>query len=455
MSCSDRHLEDFNIHQRSIAMRSTDHQILALAVPSIIQNITVPLLGLVDLTIVGHFGSASAIGAIAVGSMIFNVAYWLLGFLRMGTSGLTSQAYGRGDTPDARRLLRRALLLALLLGLSLLLLQRPFGWAALRVIHPSQEVLPLASLYFDVCIWGAPAVLGLYSLNGWFIGLQDTRTPLFVAIFQNLLNILASLVFVYLLKLDITGVALGTLTAQWAGFLVSLTFALRRNKSLAAEIGTSEATRTKVTGWGEFFTVNRDIFLRTVFLVGVNLFFTSAGARQGDVILSVNTLLLTFYTLFSYVMDGFAFAGEALCGSAYGSEDGGRFRQVVGRLFHWGGIMTVSFTLLYLVGGQPLMHLITSEPHVLYVARTYFLWALLIPVAGMAAFVYDGIFIGITQTRGMLISSSAAATIFLLLFLTGKHFGLPINHLLWFAFITFLSARGILQHIIMRRMAHR
>ncbi|MGI6232333.1 MAG: MATE family efflux transporter [Prevotella sp.] len=433
-------------------MRSTDRQILSLAIPSIVQNITVPLLGLVDLTIVGHFGSASAIGAIAVGSMIFNVIYWLLGFLRMGTSGLTSQAYGRGDIIDARRLLKRALTLALLLGLTFLLLQQPLGWAALRIIHPSSEVLPLANIYFDVCIWGAPAVLGLYSLNGWFIGLQDTRTPLFVAIFQNLLNILASLIFVYLLNLDITGVALGTLTAQWAGFLLSVSLALKRSKSLETKITPTQATKTKITGWGEFFSVNRDIFFRTVFLVGVNLFFTSAGARQGDVILSVNTLLLTFYTLFSYVMDGFAFAGEALCGSAYGSEDDKRFRQIVNRLFHWGEIMTASFTLLYLIGGQPLMHLITSEPHVLNVARTYFPWALLIPITGMAAFVYDGIFIGITQTRGMLISSCSAAIVFLLIFISGKSLGFSTNHLLWFSFIAFLSTRGIVQYIIMRRI---
>lgn len=174
-------------------MRELDRNILSLALPSIIQNITVPLLGLVDLTIVGHFGSAKAMGAIAVGSMIFNVIYWLLGFLRMGTSGLTSQAYGRRDVEDARRLLRRVLSIACSLGVLLIAVQWPLGWLAMRVIHPSADVVPLANLYFNICIWGAPAVLGLYGLNGWFIGMQDTRTPLYVAIAQNLLNIVASL----------------------------------------------------------------------------------------------------------------------------------------------------------------------------------------------------------------------------------------------------------------------
>ena len=300
-------------------MLSTDRRILSLALPSIVQNVTVPLLGLADLTIVGHLGSARAMGAIAVGSMVFNVIYWLLGFLRMGTSGLTSQAYGRNDAADARRLLRRVLLISLALGLLLIIGQWPLRWLAMRVIHPSAGVVPLASLYFSICIWGAPAVLGLYGLNGWFVGMQDTRTPLYVAVAQNVLNIAASLSFVYLLGLNIAGVALGTLTAQWFGMIASAALALRRYRRLDSELTGERCEQT--TEWGRFFSVNRDIFIRTLFLVAVNLFFTSVGAREGDVILSANTVLLTFYTLFSYIMDGFAFAGEAVCGSSFGSGD--------------------------------------------------------------------------------------------------------------------------------------
>lgn len=424
-------------------MRRIDHRILSLALPSIIQNVTVPLLGLVDMTIVGHLGSAQAMGAIAVGSMVFNVIYWLLGFLRMGTSGLTSQAYGRNDVADARRLLRRVLLLSSALGLTLIALQWPLGWLAMRVIHPSADVVPMARLYFNICIWGAPAVLGLYGLNGWFIGLQDTRTPLYVAVAQNLLNIVASLSFVYLLRLNIAGVALGTLTAQWFGFIISTGFALRRYRRLHREL--QGEARQQVTGWRRFFSVNRDIFIRTLFLVAVNLFFTSVGAREGDVILSANTVLLTFYTLFSYIMDGFAFAGEAVCGSTYGSGDVEAFRASVRRLFFWGWVMVALFTVIYAVGGMPLVHFMTTEQSVLQVIGHYFPWVLLIPVCGMAAFVYDGVFIGITATRGMLVSSVTAALLFFALFFIGRALQLPANHLLWAVYLIYLLARGVMQ----------
>jgi MATE family multidrug resistance protein len=430
------------------AMRPLDRNILSLALPSIIQNVTVPLLGLVDLTIVGHLGSAKAMGAIAVGSMIFNVIYWLLGFLRMGTSGLTSQAYGRRDVADARRLLCRVLLIAFSLGLLLVAAQWPLGWLALRVIHPSADVVPLARLYFNICIWGAPAVLGLYGLNGWFIGMQDTRTPLYVAIAQNLLNIVASLSFVYLLHLDIAGVALGTLTAQWFGLAVSLAFAVRRYRRLDSELqGGGDG---QVTPWSRFFSVNRDIFIRTLFLVAVNLFFTSVGAREGDVILSANSVLLTFYTLFSYIMDGFAFAGEAVCGRSFGSGDRALFQASVKRLFFWGWMMTLLFTVVYAVGGMPLVRFMTSEQSVIAMIGHYFPWVLLIPVCGMAAFVYDGVFIGMTATRGMLVSSVTAALLFFALFFLGLALHLPTNHLLWTVYLAYLLARGIGQYIWMR-----
>lgn len=429
-------------------MLSTDRRILSLALPSIVQNVTVPLLGLADLTIVGHLGSARAMGAIAVGSMVFNVIYWLLGFLRMGTSGLTSQAYGRNDAADARRLLRRVLLISLALGLLLIIGQWPLRWLAMRVIHPSAGVVPLASLYFSICIWGAPAVLGLYGLNGWFVGMQDTRTPLYVAVAQNVLNIAASLSFVYLLGLNIAGVALGTLTAQWFGMIASAALALRRYRRLDSELTGERCEQT--TEWGRFFSVNRDIFIRTLFLVAVNLFFTSVGAREGDVILSANTVLLTFYTLFSYIMDGFAFAGEAVCGSSFGSGDTKALRLSVRRLFFWGWVMTLLFTIAYALGGMPLVRFMTSEQSVIGAIADYFPWVLLIPVCGMAAFVYDGVFIGITATRGMLVTSVAAALLFFALFISGKALSLPANHLLWCVYIVYLLARGVGQYVWMR-----
>jgi MATE family multidrug resistance protein len=433
-------------------MNPFDKQILSLALPSILQNITVPLLGLVDLTIVGHLGSTSALGAIAVGTTVFNVVYWLLGFLRMGTSGLTSQAYGRENIVDVVSLRNRSLKIALAIGFLLVVFQVPLLWAAMAVIHPSASVVPLARLYCSICIWGAPAVLGLFCLNGWFIGLQDTRTPLYVAVAQNLINIAASLTFVYALRLDIAGVAMGTLVAQWSGFLFSMWVAIRRAKALwASQNPTERPARGHRTGWMVFFKVNRDIFLRTLFLVVVNLAFTSIGARQGEVVLSVNALLFTFYTLFSYFMDGFAFAAEALCGNFYGGGNREAFSTVVRRLFTWGWAMVGIFTLVYLLGGQPLLHLLTSDTEVLALAPTYFYWVLLIPIAGVGAFIYDGVFIGITATRGMLASSFLAAVFFFAIYFLGTFSGLAANHLLWGAFIVYLFVRGVVEWAWMRR----
>ena len=202
-------------------MKAIDRQILHIAIPSIVSNITVPLLGLVDLTIVGHLGSPAYIGAIAVGGLLFNIIYWVFAFLRMGTSGMTSQAYGRHDFAEAMRLLARSVGLGLLIALLLLGLQTPIARAAFLFIQPTDEIKELALTYFHICIWGAPAMLGLYGLTGWYIGMQNSRIPMAVAITQNVVNIVASLSFVYFGGMKVEGVALGTLIAQWAGFLVA------------------------------------------------------------------------------------------------------------------------------------------------------------------------------------------------------------------------------------------
>ena len=318
-------------------MTKSDQEILHLAIPSIVSNITVPLLGLVDLAIAGHLGSARYIAAISVGSMIFNVIYWLMGFLRMGTSGMTGQAYGAKDTTGIRMLLRRSLTMSLLIAAAFLVLQWPLREAALSIIHPSQAVWPLAAAYFNIVIWGAPAMLSLYSLNGWYIGMQDTRVPMVVAIFQNIANILASLLFVFALGMKVEGIALGTLVAQWSGVLLSVVLLRTKlNKMRMMVSDTTSATTTEDGfsrySWATFFRTDRDIFLRTLCLVAVNLAFTAAGARQGDLMLAVNTLLMTFYTLFSYVMDGFAFAGEALGGKYFGARDDAGLSNVIRRL---------------------------------------------------------------------------------------------------------------------------
>lgn len=425
-----------------------DRQILKLAIPAIVSNITVPLLGLVDLAIVGHIGNETLIGAIAVGSMIFNVIYWVFGFLRMGTSGLTAQALGRGDHIAIRSLLAQSILIGFAIALFFVVFQMPVRWLAITVMHPSLEVTPYVRTYFNICIYGAPAMLCLYGISGWFIGMQDTRSPMVVSISQNVINILASFILVFVFHLKIEGVAFGTLIAQWCGLALALLLLNRKRRFL--QIKSIHSFNFSLVSFLPFLKVNRDIFFRTLFLVAVFLFFTSAGARQGDMVLSVNTLLMTFFTLFSYFMDGFAFAGEALCGKTFGSNDMSAFHAFYNRLFCWGGGMIIVFTMVYAMGGISFLHLLTDQQTVIAAAQAYFPWVLVIPIAGMAAFVYDGIFIGITATRGMLITCALASVVFFFIyFLLFPTMG---NHALWLSLVTYLALRGIFQYIYVKKV---
>ena len=425
-------------------------RILQLAVPSIISNITVPLLGLVDVAIVGHIGDASYIGAIAVGSMLFNVIYWLFGFLRMGTSGMTSQALGRRDFAEVMRLLVRSLSIGVGIGLLFFILQRLIIGCGLWAMSPETDVVALARRYCYVCIWGAPAVLGLYGFTGWYIGMQNTRIPMVVSISQNIVNIVASLLLVFGCHLTVEGVALGTVIAQWWGFLMAVVlhrvyYHRLMRYDFKANLFAPEPLK-------RFFSLNRDIFLRTVCLVAVNLFFTAAGSRESTLVLAVNTLLMTLFTLFSYFMDGFAYAAEALAGKYDGAGNVGAFREMVRQVFVFGGIVAVAFTLLYIIGGERFLGLLTSDSQVVAASGEYFGWAVLIPLAGMAAFVFDGIFVGITRSKSMLASTAIASATFFALFF-GLH-GWMGNHALWLAFLVYLMVRGIVLYVVFRKMQY-
>ena len=422
-------------------MNIRDRQILQIALPSIVSNITVPLLGLVDVAIVGHMGSAAFIGAVAVGSMIFNLVYWLFGFLRMGTSGMTSQALGRRDLTEVASLLARSLSMALGIALLFIVLQSPMKWAAFALIGPTADVAPYASAYFDIVIWGAPASLGLFSLMGWFIGMQNTRFPMFISIMQNVVNILASLTLVYGFGMKIEGVALGTVIAQYIGFIVALGLLVHHYGRLFRYFQKQRIFRNI----RQFLHVNRDIFLRTLCLVAVNLFFTSAGARQGAIILSVNTVMMQLYLFFSYFMDGFAYAGEALGGKAYGAKNAAAFHEILRRLWMWTLLVTTAYTLLYICCGGWIISILTDEPQVVEASQAYLWWVWLIPATGCVAFIWDGIFIGVTATRGMLVSSCLSALLFFGVYeITRDAIG---NHGLWLAMILYLLMRGILQTI--------
>lgn len=427
-------------------MSPINRQILHIAIPSIISNITVPLLGLVDVTIVGHLGSASYIGAIAVGGMLFNMIYWIFGFLRMGTGGLTAQAYGQHNTQEGIRILLRSLSVSLLLALALLVLQYPIRLIAFMLIDASPEVQELATRYFHICIWGAPATLGLYSFTGWFIGMQNSRYPMYIAITQNIVNIAASLFFVFVLHMKVEGVALGTLIAQYAGVIMAYLLCISHYHPFRQQV--RRMLLFERNAMKRFFLVNRDIFLRTLCLVAVTVFFTSTGATYGDVVLAVNTLLMQLFTLFSYIMDGFAYAGEALSGKYTGSNDKIRLHQTVRNLFGWGSAMALLFTLTYLWGGQDFLQLLTNDTEVIAASGTYLLWTVAIPFCGFSAFILDGICIGTTSTRIMLKSMATASALFFgVYFLCSGSWG---NHALWMAFLVYLAVRGLMQGYLLR-----
>ena len=401
-----------------------------------------------DVTIVGHLGSAAYIGAIAVGGLLFNILYWNFGFLRMGTSGLTSQAYGRKDADAEVKVLVQAVSVGLISAAAILILQYPVERLAFYLLDTSPEVEQYAVTYFRVCIWGAPAVLAMYGFKGWFIGMQNSRFPMFIAITQNIVNIVASLIFVFVFGMKVQGVAMGTLIAQYGGFgmAVFLWFAFYR-KRLNIRVCWHEVM-DKVA-MRRFFQVNGDIFFRTLCLVAVTTFFTSTGARQGDIVLAVNTLLMQLFTLFSYIMDGFAYAGEALAGRYIGARNKIALSRTIRLLFGWGIGLSLSFTLLYGVGGKGFLSLLTNDSAVIQEAGTYFYWVLAVPLAGFAAFLWDGILIGATATRLMLYSMLVASGTFFLIYYL--FFGMMGNHALWMAFLIYLLLRGSMQWVLWNR----
>ena len=425
-----------------------NRRILHLAIPSIVSNITVPLLGLVDVTIVGHLGATAYIGAIAVGGLLFNILYWNFGFLRMGTSGLTSQAYGRKDKEAEIRVLVQAVSVGLFSALAMLILQYPIERLAFRLLDTSAEVEQYAVTYFRICIWGAPAVLAQYSFTGWFIGMQNSRYPMYIAIVMNVINIVCSSCFVFLFKMKVEGVALGTVVAQYSGVIMALGFWYYNYKELRGRITFKGSLQ--LIAMRRFFAVNRDIFLRTLCLIGVTTFFTSTGARQGDVILAVNTLLMQLFTLFSYIMDGFAYAGEALSGRYVGACNLVQLKRAVKALFCWGVVLSLVFTLLYGIGGENFLGLLTNDTVVIETAGRYFYWVLAIPLAGFAAFLWDGILIGATATRFMLWAMLVASGSFFVIYYCFS--GATNNHTLWLAFLVYLALRGIMQTIWSRRV---
>lgn len=422
-------------------MKKIDRDIFAIAIPSIVANITTPLLGLVDMAIVGHMGSPSYIAAIALGSTMFSMIYWVFAFLRMGTSGMTAQAFGANDLRERDASLFRAMAVALCIGILLIALQLPIRSLMLHFFGSDATTSKLASRYFDILIYGAPATMGLYVVNGWMIGVQNSRLTMWTSLIINIVNIAASLLLVYVANLGLTGVALGTLIAQWTGFIAGCLMLRRYNPCIGKIKQLLDTAKLR-----RFFSVNADIFLRTLCLVAVTVWFTRAGARQGDVMLAVNALLMQLFILFSYMMDGFAFAAEALVGKLTGAGQNEARREMVRRLFVVGEVVAVIFTAIYAVAGSDILQILSSDNDVIAKSGEYLIWAVFIPIAGVAAFIWDGVFIGETRTRQMLLSMAIAMILFFVVYFT--LYPMLGNHALWLAFIIYLTTRGLTQTLL-------
>lgn len=423
-------------------------EILRLAIPNIISNITIPLLGLVDTYVAGHLDKTEYIGAIGLATTIFTVIYMAFSFLRMGTSGFTAQAYGADNKKEQADILIRACSVAIAAGLIMIVLQSFIAQIGFRVLNGTAEVKYYGHEYFQVYIWAAPAILIQTTLNGWFVGMQNSKYPMITAIFINIINIVLTIIFVMGYGMQIKGIAYATTTAQYAGLAISLALWCRKYSWVSGYF--SLDVLKKLKGYIRFFQVNKDIFIRTMLLVSVTSFFTSTSASISDNVLAANIILMQFFYLFSYIMDGFAYAAEALTGKYVGAANMKELRKLVKYLFFWGGNFAILFTIVYLLWNTEIASFLTNKKEVIPYLLEYKKWILLIPIAGFAAFLWDGIYIGATASKQMRNSMLLATAVFFSIFYT--FFENNNNNILWISFIIFLFARGLIQTIIGRKI---
>lgn len=429
-----------------------NREILRLAVPNIISNITVPMMGIASTAIAGHWGvdSAATIGALAIGTSIFNFIYWNCSFVRMGTSGLTAQAYGAKDWAECTNMLARALAVALAMGLLLVLLQIPLGEVALWAMHGDE----MTRDYFYARIWAVPAGILLFGFNGWFTGMQNAVIPMATAILVNLIHIGCSFFFAFGLDMGIVGIAYASVLAQYTGVAVSLWLLWAHYRNRLTRIDWRRVLA--IEPLKEFFRINRDIMLRTVCNVAVYTFFTAISARMGDKnLLAINTLLMQLFTLFSYMADGFAYAAEALTGRFIGARDPKHLRLCINRSIVWSMVIALLFVGCYLVGWRDLLSLFVDSKtgnakELIDLAGNYIGWIICIPFFCAVPFALDGIMIGATESRVMRNAMFIASAAFFTL-----HFSLyPLigNNALWAAFTLYMLLRGVCQYLMTDRL---
>ncbi len=413
--------------------------ILRLAIPNILSNLSVPLLSSVDTAIVGHLEGAYFLGAIAIGSMIFNFIYWGFGFLRMGTTGLTAQAYGKGDNDEVVIIFYRSLIIAVGIAVIILLFKSFLADVSFFIIDASGNVERYARSYFEIRIFAAPATLALYVFHGWFFGIQNARIPLALTVLTNVVNIIANLFFVYGLGMKSDGVALGTVCAQYTGLVTAVVFFIRSNNKPVIMVRWDRLLDFRKIK--RFMTVNFDIFIRTLLLVFAFSFFTAKSAEYGDDVLAANTILLNLWTIFAYGLDGFAFAAESLIGKYVGAANKLKLKLAVKLLFTWSISLAIIFSLVIFLFDDKLIFIFTDNEKVLRISLSFMLWTTFAPVINCICYIWDGIYIGATATGPMRNAMIFCTLVFFLpvYYLTNYALG---NNALWLALTLFMFIRG-------------
>ena len=414
-----------------------------IAAPMILSNVSVPLLGMVDTGVTGHLDSAAYLGAVALGATIFTFIYMGMNFLRMGTTGIAAQSFGADDNDGLRASLGQALIVGFFIALILIVFQTPISRLALGLLGGDSETQFYAALYFDVRIWSAPGTLANYALIGWFIGLQNARVPLLIFLTINLTNIALDLFFVVVLGMTVDGVALASVIAEYSGFAVGATFAIF---TLRKREGHWPLERlTNFAAYKAFFSVNTNLFVRTMALMFTLAFVTAQSARLGGRILAANAVLLNFQHLTSFGLDGIAHAAEALVGKAVGEKRRDALVHSVNLTLKWSVIFALGFTAAYLIAGPLIISLLTDLPDIRETAMRYLPWMIASPLVSVWCFLYDGVYVGATRAKEMR-NIMVFSTLFV--FLPAWYFLQPLgNDGLWLAFLLFMGARGIGMHI--------
>ena len=412
-----------------------------------LSNISVPLVGMVDIGVTGHLDSAVYLGAVAIGATIFGFLYSGVNFLRMGTTGITAQRFGAGDNDGLKVALGQAMVVAVAIAAILIVLQVPIAALAINVLGPDPDVAHFANEYFSIRIWSAPATLANYALIGWFLGLQNARVPLYIVLTTNLINILLDLVFVYLLGMRVDGVAAASVIAEFSGLALGVGFALRDLKRRGGHL--LVAHLTTLQEYAQFFAVNANLFIRTMALIFTFTFVTAAGARQGSLVLAANAILINIMHLMAFALDGLAHAAEALVGKAIGARNREALRRSVALSLRWSLYFALGFSVFFYFAGPWLVGLLTNLPDVIETTLRYLPWMTLLPLIAVWSYLYDGVFVGATRSREMrdiMIVSS------FLVFVPAYYvFGFMGNHGLWLALTLFLASRGIGMHYFYHR----